>query len=106
TGALAAPAQTAPVVAKVAAIPAESDPTGAVEVLTSDRPGSDFMIDVFKSLGFEYMAANPGSSFRGLHESLVNYGGNKAPEFITCTHEESSVALAHGYAAVSGKPLL
>jgi len=107
TGALAAPAQTAaPVVAKVAAIPAESDPTGAVEVLTSDRPGSDFMIDVFKSLGFEYMAANPGSSFRGLHESLVNYGGNKAPEFITCTHEELSVSLAHGYAAVTGKPLL
>ena len=59
-----------------------------------DRPGSDFMVDVIKSLGFEYIAANPGSSFRALHESFINYGGNKAPEFITCCHEESSVA--HG----------
>jgi acetolactate synthase I/II/III large subunit len=86
--------------------PRESDPTGAVEVLTADRPGSDFMVDVIKSLGFEYVAANPGSSFRGIHESLVTYGGNKAPEFITCCHEESSVALAHGYAEVEGKPML
>ena len=77
-----------------------------VEVLTTDRPGSDFMVDVIKSLGFEYLAANPGSSFRGLHESLINYGGNKAPEFLTCCHEESSVALAHGYAEVEGKPML
>src|SRR6476646_7799623 len=57
-----------------------------VEVLTTDRPGSDFMVDVIKSLGFEYLASNPGSSFRGLHESLINYGGNKAPEFLTCCH--------------------
>src|SRR5665213_2195018 len=77
-----------------------------VEVLTVDRPGSDFMVDVIKSLGFEYLAANPGSSFRGLHESIINYGGNKAPEFITCCHEESSVALAQGYADADGKPLL
>ena len=52
------------------------------------------------------MAANPGSSFRALHESLINYGGNKNPEFITCCHEESSVALAQGYSAVEGKPML
>src|SRR3984893_12738391 len=64
------------------------------------------MVDVIKSLGFEYVAANPGSSFRGLHESLINYGGNKNPEFITCCHEESSVALAQGYAAVEGKAML
>ena len=64
------------------------------------------MVDVIKSLGFEYVAANPGSSFRGLQESLINYGGNKAPEFITCCHEESSVAMAHGYANVEGKPML
>ena len=62
------------------------------------RPGSDFMVDVIKSLNVEYVAANPGSSFRSLHESVVNYGGNKSPEFITCLHEESSVAIAHGYA--------
>ncbi|MBZ5577319.1 MAG: twin-arginine translocation signal domain-containing protein [Acidobacteriia bacterium] len=56
----------------------------AAEVLTADRPGADFMTDVLKSLGFEYLCANPGSSFRGLHESIVNYGGNRSPEFITC----------------------
>ena len=76
-----------------------------VDVLTADRPGSDFMVDVIKSLGFEYVCANPGSSFRALHESLINYGGNKSPEFITCCHEESSVAMAHGYAKIEGKPL-
>src|SRR5579859_8204290 len=80
-------------------------PSGA-EVLTADRTGSDFMVDVLKSLGFEYVCANPGSSFRGLHESIINYGGNKSPEFITCCHEESSVAMAHGYYKVEGKPLL
>src|SRR5437870_5815366 len=83
----------------------ESDPASSVEVLTTDRPGGDFMVDVLKTLGFEYVAANPGSSFRGLHESLVNHGGNTAPEFITCCHEESSVAMAHGYFKVEGKPM-
>ena len=62
------------------------------------------MVDVIKALGFEYVFANPGSSFRGLHESVVNYGGNKSPEFITCCHEESSVAMAHGYSKIEGKP--
>jgi thiamine pyrophosphate-dependent acetolactate synthase large subunit-like protein len=81
-------------------------PISSVDILTNDRPGSDFMVDVIKALGFEYICANPGASFRGLHESLVNYGGNKSPEFITCCHEESSVAMAHGYAKVEGKPLL
>ena len=64
------------------------------------------MVDVLKSLEFDYVCANPGSSFRGLHESLVNYGGNSRPELITCCHEESSVAMAHGYAKIEGKPLL
>ncbi len=84
----------------------EADPPATVEVLTSERPGSDFMVDVIKSLGFEYLCANPGSSFRALHESLINYGGNKGPEFITCCHEESSVAMAHGYSKIEGKPAL
>src|ERR1700737_3125717 len=65
----------------------EVDPPGSIEVLTSERPGSDFMVDVIKSLGFEYICANPGSSFRALQESIVNYGGNKDPEFLTCCHE-------------------
>jgi acetolactate synthase I/II/III large subunit len=76
------------------------------DVYTVDRPGSDFMVDVVKSLGFEYVAANPGSSFAALHESLVNYGGNRAPELLTCLHEESSVAMAHGYAKIEGKPMM
>lgn len=70
------------------------------------NPGSDFMVDVIKSLDFDYLATNPGSSFRGLHESLINYGGNTKPEILTCTHEEQAVALAHGYYKVAGKPLV
>ena len=69
------------------------------------RAGSDFMVDVLKTLDFEYVAANPGSTFRGLQESLVNYGGNALPEFLTCCHEESSVAMAHGYFKIAGKPM-
>jgi acetolactate synthase-1/2/3 large subunit len=64
------------------------------------------MVDVVKSLGFEFVAANPGSSFRGLHESIINYGGNRMPELLTCCHEESSVAMAHGYAKIEGKPMM
>jgi acetolactate synthase-1/2/3 large subunit len=84
----------------------ESAAPADVQVLgDNERAGSDFMIDVFKSLGFEYFFANPGSSFRGLHESLINYGGNKNPELITCCHEESAVAMAHGYFKAAGKPI-
>src|SRR5712692_1660028 len=85
-------------------MPKELDPSN-VDVLTTERSGSDFMVDVLKSLSLEYIASNPGSSFRGLHESLINYGGNESPEFITCCHEESSVGLAHGYSKVEGKPM-
>jgi thiamine pyrophosphate-dependent acetolactate synthase large subunit-like protein len=81
--------------------------TGTPEVLAhvGGPPGSDFMVDVIKSLDIDYICSNPASSFRGLHESLINYGGNKKPEFLTCTHEESSVAMAHGYFKITGKPL-
>src|SRR5260370_13504956 len=98
-----APRVTAP---GAAAREAESGAVSSVEVLTADRPGSDFMVDVLKSLGFDYLCSNPGSSFRGLHESFVNCGGNRAPEFITCCHEESAVAMAHGYSKIEGKPLV
>ncbi len=83
----------------------ESEPASSAEVLVTERPGSDFMVDVIRSLGFEYICSNPGSSFRALHESVINYGGNRNPEFLTCCHEESSVAMAHGYAKIEGKPL-
>jgi thiamine pyrophosphate-dependent acetolactate synthase large subunit-like protein len=70
-----------------------------------DNPGSDFMVDVIKSLNIDYVATNPGSSFRGLQESLVNYGGNSRPELLTCLHEEQAVAMGHGYYKVAGKPM-
>ncbi len=81
-------------------------PAPRLDVYHTDRPGSDFMLEVIKTLGFEYVCANPGSSFRGLHESIVNKGGNKSPELLTCCHEESSVAMGHGYAKIEGKPLM
>ncbi len=71
-----------------------------------ENPGSDFMVDVFKTLDLEYLGSNPGSTFESLHESLINYGDNTKPEFLTCCHEESSVAMAHGYFKVEGKPMM
>jgi acetolactate synthase-1/2/3 large subunit len=84
---------------ETAPLPEEGD------VQTVADPGSDFMVDVLKTLGFEYIAANPASSFRGLHESFINYGGNKVPEWLTCCHEQASVNIANGYYAVAGKPM-
>jgi thiamine pyrophosphate-dependent acetolactate synthase large subunit-like protein len=81
--------------------PPVEDPVQIVE-----KPGSDYMADVFRSLGFEYLFATPGSSFRGVHESIINHLGNRNPEFITCMHEECSVAMANGYAKIEGKPAL
>ena len=99
-----APAQRA------AAVPrpspgAETGTPPEVDVLTTERCGSDFMVDVIKALDMDYICSNPGSSFRALHESVINYGGNQRPEFLTCCHEESSVAMAHGYSKIEGKPL-
>jgi len=84
--------------------PAEYSETEADRYFVTN-PGSDFMVDVIKSLNIDYLATNPGSSFRGLHESLVNYGGNAKPEVLTCMHEEQAVAIGHGYFKVAGKPL-
>ena len=94
-------ASTTPIMSAVAENANPPDADG----LTADRTGSDFMVDVLKSLGLDYICANPGSSFRGLHESVINYGSNSQPELITCCHEESSVAMGHGYAKVEGKPI-
>ena len=94
------------------AIPPSARVTAAEVGTIPSRPaalgtaGSDFMTDVIKSLNIEYVAANPASSLRGLHESLIDYGQNKRPEFLTCTHEENAVALAHGYFKITGKPLI
>ncbi len=71
---------------------------------TAGRPASDFMVDVIKGLNIEYCYSNPASSFRALHELMINYNSNKKPEFITVTHEEASVAMCHGYFKATGKP--
>src|ERR1700685_861161 len=103
--------KSAPQPTRVAAAPdalAATENRGAVpsaEILVNEHPGSDFMVEVIKSLGFEYCCANPGSAFRALHESIINYGGNSGPELITCCHEESAVAMAHGFAKIEGKPM-
>src|SRR5262249_20396688 len=89
-----------------ALVAAETSPPPRADVYTTDRPGSDFMLEVIKSLGVEYCAANPGSTFRALHESRTNYGANNPPEFLTASHEESSVGMAHGYAKIEGKPMM
>jgi acetolactate synthase-1/2/3 large subunit len=73
--------------------------------ITVSDPGSDFMVDVMKTLDIDYVAVNPGGSIRGLHESIIHYGGNTKPELISVNHEEIGVAIAHGYARAAGKPM-
>lgn len=65
--------------------------------------GSDLVVDLLRALGTRYVPLNPGSSFRGLHDSLVNHGGNADPQLLLCLHEEIAVSLAHGYAKGSGQ---
>lgn len=67
--------------------------------------GSDPMAAMLRALGMPYIALTPGASFRGLHDSLVNYLGNVDPQMLLCIHEESAVALAHGWTRVTGKPM-
>lgn len=68
--------------------------------------GSDAIAQLLRDLGFEYCALVPGASYRGLHDSIVNYLGNERPEMILCLHEEHVVAVAHGWAKITGKPML
>ncbi len=67
--------------------------------------GSDAVADALRSLEIPYIALNPGASFRGLHDSLVNYLGNERPQMLLCLHEEHAVAIAHGYAKVTGRAM-
>jgi len=77
--------------------PAIERPRGPAEY------ASDLVVDLLRELGTRYVPMNPGSSFRGLHDSLVNHGGNTDPQLLLCLHEEIAVALAHGYAKGSGQ---
>src|SRR6267378_2679733 len=87
----------------------------AADIGALDRPvpagsnapgfGSDVVADTLRALDIPYIALNPGASYRGLHDSLVNYLGNEKPQMLLCLHEESAVAIAHGYAKVTGKAM-
>jgi acetolactate synthase I/II/III large subunit len=72
--------------------------------MANRRYGSDLIVDILQRYGIEYVSLNPGATFRGLHDSLVNYGNNR-PEIIECPHEEIAVGLAQGYAKAAGKPM-
>lgn len=72
--------------------------------MSAVRYGSDVVVDMLQAYGIRYASLNPGSSFRGLHDSLVNHGGN-SPEIVVCPHEKIAVGLAHGYAKASGEPM-
>ncbi len=67
--------------------------------------GSDVVADAMRALDIPYIALNPGASYRGLHDSIVNYLGNERPQMLLCLHEESAVAIAHGYAKVTGRAM-
>jgi thiamine pyrophosphate-dependent acetolactate synthase large subunit-like protein len=77
-------------------------------VAVSSKPeiwGSDAIAAMLRALDIPYLALNPGASYRGLHDSIVNYLGNERPQMLLCLHEEAAVAIAHGYAKVTGKPM-
>ena len=67
--------------------------------------GSDAIAAMLRAMQIPYVCVNPGASFRGLHDSLVNFLGNERPQMLLCLHEEHAVAIAHGYAKVTGAPL-
>jgi len=94
---------------------AKSRPAGGESLSALDRPvpagvnaagfGSDVVADALRATDISYIALNPGASYRGLHDSLVNYLGNERPQMLLCLHEESAVAIAQGYAKVTGKAM-
>ena len=85
--------------------PAPNGQTGPKASYADKRWQSDVIVDLIKQFGFPYVALNPGASYRGLHDSLVNYGGNNPP-ILLCQHEKIAVQIAHGYAKATGKPMV
>lgn len=81
------------------------NPASSIDRWHVHNAGSDYMVDCLKHVGFDYLTCMPGSTFRGIHESIINYGGNSKPEMLSATHEEISAAMAHGYAKMAGKPM-
>jgi acetolactate synthase I/II/III large subunit len=81
------------------------DPEGIKRGDSAIEWGSDAIAELLHRLDLPYIALVPGSSYRGVHDSLVNYLGNREPQLLTCLHEEHAVAIAHGYAKVTGQPM-
>ena len=67
--------------------------------------GSDVAAQMLRRFGIPFISLNPGASYRGLHDSLVNHLGNERPGILLCLHEDHSVAIAHGYAKATGEPM-
>src|SRR5258708_14509235 len=88
---------------------ASSGPGGLERPVLANEPGdywgSDAVALMLRELDLPYVALNPGASYRGLHDSLVNLLGNRDPQMLLCLHEEHAVATAHGYAKVTGRPM-
>ena len=114
--ALANPAAASPQLAGAAVKTRKADVPGPELTARETQPppkdpvnqsssGGDFMVDVLKTLDIDYLAMNCASSFRGLHEAILNYGNNTKPEILTCPHEEIAVHMAQGYAKIEGKPM-
>jgi thiamine pyrophosphate-dependent acetolactate synthase large subunit-like protein len=78
-----------------------------VNLTAANAPGwgSDVVAETLRALDIPYIALNPGASYRGLHDSIVNYLGNQTPQMLLCLHEEIAVAIAHGYAKVTNKAM-
>src|SRR5438477_3385106 len=95
--------------------PTSAPPRGGDPLAAIERPvpagtnapgfGSDVVAETLRDLDIPYIALNPGASYRGLHDSLVNHLGNSAPQMLLCLHEESAIAIAHGYAKVTGRAM-
>jgi thiamine pyrophosphate-dependent acetolactate synthase large subunit-like protein len=100
---------------KAPADAARTQNSADADIASVDRPvpagvnaaafGSDVVADALRALDIPYIALNPGASYRGLHDSIVNYLGNEKPQMLLCLHEESAVAIAQGYAKVTGKAM-
>ena len=99
-----------PAAARPSAKPAADHSIAAIErpnAAGANAPGfgSDVVADTLRALEIPYIAVTPGASYRGLHDSIVNYLGNSMPQMLLCVHEESAVAIAHGWAKVTGKAI-
>ena len=105
TRAVAQPAAARPAVPAKPQTVGDTQAPSEQKLVTSGKVGGDFMVDCLRALNIDYVASCPGSTFRGLQESIINYGMNTKPEFITCLHEEVSAAMCHGYAKIAGKPM-